>query len=356
MTKKILFIVPYPVKTAPSQRFRVELYESVLQESGIKYKIAPFWGKDTWKVLFRPGYRLQKVMGILWGFTRRWAHLFQALSYDYIFIHREATPVGPPVFEWMLTKLIRKRVIYDFDDAIWIPNVSKANRAAARLKCPWKFSSICRWAYKLTPGNEYLRTHAIRFNHQAVLLPTCVDIVYKHNQIKQHTESKPVVGWTGSHSTLFYLDKITPIIAALQAKHDFTFLVIADKKPDLDLKDWTFVPWNEATEIKDLLSMDIGIMPLEPDAWSEGKCGFKLIQYLACGIPAVADPIGVNKEIIEHNRNGFLCYSAADWESSLTALLLDHELRARFGKRGREHIVTRYSIQSQKQKFLSLFE
>jgi glycosyltransferase involved in cell wall biosynthesis len=182
-----------------------------------------------------------------------------------------------------------------------------------------------------------------------------VDIENVHNKQKQHHGGKPVVGWTGSHSTLFYLTGIIPVIKELQQKHDFTFLVIADKKPNLKLSDWTYVKWNESNETDDLLKMDIGIMPLRRDAWSEGKCGFKLIQYLSCGIPALADPVGVNNEIIQDGTNGFLCHDNEAWQENLTLLLRDSQLRAKLGTNGRQFIVNSYSIQAQKATFLSLF-
>lgn len=356
MSKSVLFLVPYPAKTAPSQRFRVELYEPILREHGIKYDIACFMDAQTWKIIFSKGHHLQKIAGILKGYVRRFVHLTKAVRYDYIFIHREAAPLGPPVFEWMLAKILRKKIIYDFDDAIWIPNVSASNKVASWLKAFWKVKYICRWSSVVTGGNEYLNSYAKQHGaRKTIFLPTCVDVVHGHRFIKQHGDHKPVVGWTGSHSTLFYLNDIMPVLRDLQEVLDFTFLVIADKSPNLYLKDWKFVRWNEATEVEDLLHMDIGIMPLRADAWSEGKCGFKLIQYLSCGIPAIADPIGVNKDIVEDGRNGFLCQTCEEWEKKLRFLLTNWEQRKEFGSNGRKKIVNAYSIQSQEEKFLSLF-
>lgn len=356
MSKSVLFLVPYPPKTAPSQRFRVELYEPMLREHGIRYDLAGFMDEQTWKIIFSRGHHLQKVFGILKGYARRVLHMAKALRYDYVFIHREAAPLGPPIFEWILTRLLRKKIIYDFDDAIWIPNVSASNKMARWLKAFWKVKYICRWSTVVTGGNEYLNGYARQHGaRKTIFLPTCVDVVRGHRVIKQHGDHKPVIGWTGSHSTLFYLDDIIPILQELQEELDFTFLVIADKAPALDLKDWKFLHWKEATEAEDLLNMDIGIMPLRADAWSEGKCGFKLIQYLSCGIPAIAHPIGVNKDIVEDGRNGFLCQTTQDWKAKLRLLLTDWKRRKELGSNGREKIVCAYSIQSQEEKFLSLF-
>lgn len=352
----VLFIVPYPLHKAPSQRFRVELFEPYLQQAGIDYTIVPFMDSMTWDKLYKKGSPLQKAWGIFKGYLRRLKTvLLDVAKYEYVFIHREAAPLGPPVFEWIISKLWRKKIIYDFDDAIWIPNTSEENKLAAWLKCFWKVKHICKWAYKIAAGNDYLSHFASQFNSQVNVLPTCVDMERMHNGIKMHTSNKPIVGWTGSHSTLPYIDHVVETIRQLQAEMDFTFLVIANKKPNLELKDWQFIEWNETTEIEDLLKMDIGIMPLEEDAWSEGKCGFKIIQYLALGIPAIASPVGVNKVIIENNINGYLCYTPSDWKSKLAILIQNNALRAQLGTTGRQKIATKYSTQSQATSFINLF-
>jgi len=356
VAKKVLFLVPYPLKHAPSQRFRVELYLPYLEEAGIEYKLAPFMDEATWEILYKGGSSLQKAFGIIRGYLKRIKTvLFDVHKYDYIFVHREAAPVGPPLFEWLIAKLWRKKMIYDFDDAIWIPNTSSENKIAAWFKCFWKVTYICKWAYKVAAGNDYLRRYASQYNKNAHRVPTCVDVERMHNKLKEHKEGKTVVGWTGSQSTLFYLDMLLPVLQQLQDELYFTFLVIANKNPHLTLQNFQFLTWNESTEIEDLLKMDIGLMPLQADAWSEGKCGFKLIQYLSLSIPAIASPVGVNTEIIESGINGFIAHNEKEWKDCLRKLISDAVLRQSLGKNGRNKIAARYSIQSQKENFLNLF-
>ena len=353
---KVLFLVPYPIRHAPSQRFRVELYEPYLRQAYIQYKIAGFMNEKTWNVLYKDGSALQKAGGIIMGYLKRLKHVIWDIHrYDYIFVHREAAPLGPPVFEWIITKLWRKKMIYDFDDAIWIPNTSAENKIASLVKANWKVKYICKWAYKVVGGNDYLCNYAKQVNSNVIRIPTCVDMERIHNKIKTHHNGKVVVGWTGSHSTLSYLGDVIPVIKELQEEIDFSFLLIANKKPELNLRDWEFVPWNETTEVQDLLKIDIGIMPLHDDAWSEGKCGFKLIQYLSLGIPAVASPVGVNKDIIEDGTNGYLCSNNEEWKSRLKELITDMQLRQRMGEAGHSKMIREYSIQSQKDNFLNLF-
>jgi len=352
----VLFLVPYPEKHAPSQRFRVELYEPYMPQMHIRYKIASFMDNRTWDILYKKGSSLQKAIGVLKGYLRRLKHVFwDVYQYDYVFVHREAAPLGPPIFEWIVSKLWRKKMIYDFDDAIWIPNTSNENKIVAWFKAFWKVKYICRWSYKVVGGNDYLCKYAAQYNEHVVRIPTCVDMELKHNKIKTHKEGNVVVGWTGSHSTLSYLNKIIPTIKKLQDSFDFTFLIIANKKPDLPLNNYRFIQWTEETEIDDLMNIDIGIMPLQADEWSEGKCGFKLIQYLSLGIPAIADPVGVNKIIIEDGINGYLCTTENEWGNKLKLLITDAHLRQRLGEAGRQKMLKEYSIQSQKENFANLF-
>jgi len=355
---KVLFLLPYPLHRAPSQRFRVENLLYLLDEAGIRYELAPFMTEKVWNILYKQGSLLRKAVGISSSYLKRIGTvLFRAHRYDLIFIHREAAPLGPPLIEWYLKKVLGKRFIYDFDDAIWIPNTSAQNKIAGMVKAFWKVAYICKWSYKIAAGNDYLAAYARNSGATSVSrIPTVVNTDTKYNRIRQHTPASRVIGWTGSHSTLKYLDGIMPVLQQLQEHLDFRFLVIADKKPELPLKNWEFIPWNPDTEIEDLLRIDIGIMPLTPDAWSEGKCGFKLIQYMALGIPAVASPVGVNTQIIDESVNGFIAADAGSWSTALQQLLGDCDLRSRMGKAGREKIVNEYSTAALRQPFTALFQ
>lgn len=357
--KKILFLLPYPLHKAPSQRFRVENMLYLLDEAGHSYHLAPFLRESDWKILYQPGHHVPKALGIARGFLKRTALILWACrKYDYIFVHREGSPVGPPVFEFWLTKIGRKRLIFDFDDAIWIPNTSAQNKIASKIKCFWKTRLLCKWAYRVAAGNDFLKAYADNSGRRipATRIPTVVNMTDRYNRLKEHQGGIVTVGWTGSHSTLKFLDPLMPVIQRLQTELHCRFLVIADKKPDLPLQDWTFCPWNEQTEIEDLLRIDVGVMPLVDDAWSEGKCGFKLIQYLALGIPAVANSVGVNKEIIDNGQNGFLADDAESWYRALRELITNAAARKEMGANGRRKMWEQYSIESQRETFLGLFD
>lgn len=356
--KEVLFLLPYPLHRAPSQRFRVENLLFLLDNAQKSYDLAPFMTESVWQILYRQGNILQKATGIIKSFFKRWATvLFRANQYNYIFIHREAAPLGPPLAEWYLSKILKKKIIYDFDDAIWIPNTSAQNKIAGLVKAFWKVKYICKWSYKISAGNHYLCAFAAAAGAENIVhIPTVVNTETRYNRLKI-TETTPLtIGWTGSHSTLKFLDELVPVLRELQQEYTFNFLVIADKKPELELERWTFCSWNEQSEIQDLMKIDIGVMPLKHDAWSEGKCGFKLIQYLSLGIPAIASSVGVNKQIIEDGVNGFIADDPESWKTALRSLLTHQELRRSFGAAGREKMVSAYSISAQKEKFLGLFQ
>jgi glycosyltransferase involved in cell wall biosynthesis len=356
----VLFLLPYPLHRAPSQRFRVEAYFQLLEENHIRFDTDTFLNEEAWQVLYQKGSVLKKAWAVCKGFLKRGRRvLFQASGYDYVFVHREASPIGPPVFEWWLARVLRKKIIYDFDDAIWIPNTSSENKLVNWVKAFWKVKHICRWAYKVAGGNEYLCAFARKYTASVVLLPTCVDTELRHNRLKEQDTEKIVIGWTGSHSTMKYLDELVPLLNDIAlmhgAKKEIEFVIISNKPPQFSLPNLRYIPWKEATEIEDLLQLNIGLMPLEDDEWSEGKCGFKLIQYLALGIPAVASPVGVNKFIVEEGVNGFLCSTSKEWREKLLLLINEAGLRNQLGTKGREKIVKAYSLQANARVFVGLF-
>jgi glycosyltransferase involved in cell wall biosynthesis len=354
---KILFLVPYPVGESPSQRFRFEQYFDLLKQNGIEFSVESFWSLAAWKILYKSGNGLAKAIWLKIGFWMRFWHVLKSVSYDWVFIHRECAPIGPPVFEFIIAKVFGKKIIYDFDDAIWLPNTSEENKLASWLKFHGKVKSICRWSYRVSCGNEWLADFARQFNSRVVVNPTIIDTEKLHNlnlfQTRKPNE-KIVIGWTGTHSTLQYLKPIVPALQAIEKKFPVAIRIISNKNPELPLKSSEFIPWNKQTEIQDLLSFDIGLMPLTNDAWAQGKCGFKALQYMALEIPCVASPVGVNTNIISQDVNGFLCDSNDAWTEILERLIQQTEVRKRIGLVARQTVVGRFSVASNSSVFLSL--
>jgi glycosyltransferase involved in cell wall biosynthesis len=371
---KVLFLVPYPLDSAPSQRFRFEQYFRYLDERGIEYKAQSFLDNKAWKVLYSQGKKWQKFLSVVRGFFRRDWQMLTIWSYDVVFIHREAAPIGPPLYELWI-KLWGKKIIYDFDDAIWLPNTSDENRVVAGLKWHSKVAEICSWAWKVSVGNEYLADFGRRNildQEMVVVTPTTIDMGYHKSggstlrpfdqaqggsgRLGPRDSLPLVIGWTGTHSTSAYLEGIYSALETLNKKYNFKFLVISNKQPSRQLAVDSWQEWQKETEIEDLDQIDIGIMPMPDNDWTRGKCGFKALQFMALGKPVVASPVGVNTEIIQDGVNGFLASAEEEWVEKLSRLIEDPELRERLGKAGRKTVVERYSVEANKEKFLNLFD
>lgn len=356
---KILFIVPYPVANSPSQRFRFEQYFQTLQDNAIHFSVQSFLNDHGWTIIYQNGRSLSKLLILLKGFINRFLLLFRLPQFDFVFIHREASPLGPPIFEWIIAKIFRKKIIYDFDDAIWLTDRKNESILLRVVKWRSKVASICKWSYRVSAGNEYLCAYARQFNQNVVYNPTTIDTDHLHNAQLYNIEkdlNKIIIGWTGSHSTLKYLKEIEPALTILEKKYSqLELLVIADKPPILSLINVRFLPWSFETEIKGLLETDIGIMPLPDDEWAHGKCGFKALQYMALEIPAVISPVGVNTIIIESGNEGYFASTTSEWLHTLEVLINDAALRKRMGKNGRTKIINHYSVQSNSTTFLKLF-
>jgi glycosyltransferase involved in cell wall biosynthesis len=355
--KKVIFIVPYPRGEAASQRFRFEQYLQTMHRLDYITKVLPFWSEAAWKILYKPGRKFQKMLFLFVGFINRIISLFIVIGFDHVFIHREAAPIGPPILEWIVAKVMRKKIIYDFDDAIWLTDKNE-NLFEKIIRFRTKVKHICCWSYKVSCGNEYLCNYARQFNTEVVLNPTTIDLesLQRHSIKREHNNNKVVLGWTGSHTTLKYLDELYPVLLVLEKLFpELEFLVIADKKPALNLQSLRFKPWSKKSEVEDLVKIDIGVMPLPDDQWSRGKCGFKILQYMALGIPSVASPVGVNSTLIQNGVNGFLCATNDEWKSVIERLVHDHALRKMIGDAGHATMARGYSVTANTKNFLSLF-
>jgi glycosyltransferase involved in cell wall biosynthesis len=355
MSGTIYFIVPYPFGEAPSQRFRFEQYIPDLEAQGYRIEVHPFYDYKTWRTLYTQGNAAKKAWGLVRSFGKRLVLLFKLRKADYLFIHREMAHVGPPLLEWLVAKVFRRKYIYDFDDAIWLPNYSETNARFHRLKAYWKVKYCIKWAAKVTAGNEYLASYARQFNPNVQIIPTTIDTENHHNVRTDHRREKPIIGWTGTHTTSQYLEDIIPVLKKLEEKYDFIFRVISNEDPKFDVKSFEFVKWTKETEISDLQQFTIGIMPLRHDIWSEGKCGFKGLQYMSLGIVAVMSPVGVNTSIVHDGVNGFLAETPQEWEERLAHLLTDAALRAEIGEAGRITIENQYSVNAHRKQYFALF-
>lgn len=298
------------------------------------------------------------------GFAKRFFLLFSLAKYDVIFIHREATPIGLPWWEWIAAKLFQKRIVFDFDDAIWLPNVSKANeKLVGKWKNHSKTKKIIGWSKTVFAGNEFLANYARKYCSDVRVVPTTIDLdLHDFKKKISIPESASVtIGWTGTHSTLKQLEPLFKTLEEVYAEIRFRFVLIADVPPETMPPFVDFVQWKKETEIDDLAQIDIGIMPLYDTEWEKGKCGFKALQYMALKIPTIVSAVGVNTEIISHEKNGFVAEAMINdsiiytqWRDFLLKLLKDEPLRKAIGERGRETIEERYATKVLNKEYVSI--
>ena len=339
----MLALSPIPEEGAGC-RFRVTQYIPYLREAGFDVTVSPFYSREYFGFVYRPGNYVRKAAGFTALTLRRLNELSSIRNYDLVFLYREAIPIGPPLIERRIAGM-RIPIVYDFDDAIFLPAMSEANKAFSFLKNPARVAEILKLSRHVTVGNAFLAEYARRFNANVTVIPTAVDT----NRFAPRADAPPrdrlVVGWIGSPTTFQYLESLKDVLATVASRHPFTLKVSgAGRAVNFPGVDVEVVPWSMADEVSLFNSCDIGVYPLTDDDWSRGKCGFKAIQFLACGVPVVAAAVGVNREIIEHGVNSMLASTPQDWIAHLSTLLTNASLRRKMSVAGRQTIEARYSL------------
>lgn len=352
---KVLFIANHRLDRSPGQRFRFEQYLSFLESNGFECTLSYIINERDDIILYNKGHYFQKALIALKSWRKRLKDLKRANEFDIIFIYREALLTASTKFEKGFAKSSAK-VVFDFDDAIWLPNVSSSNKSLQKLKRPTKVNAIISLADLVFAGNNYLADYASNYNANVVVIPTTIDTNYHVPKLKEN-QNRVVIGWTGTQTTLKYLEVLEPVFKQLKDvyKEKVVFQIICDEKWDSDIVEMEFIEWQKEREIAQLQEFDIGVMPLIDDDWSKGKCGFKGLQYMALAIPAILSPVGVNKEIIVDGENGFLANSIEEWKTTLEKLINNKELRTSIGKSARKTIEENYSVEVNKNKYLDYF-
>jgi glycosyltransferase involved in cell wall biosynthesis len=347
----VLALTPYPVDRVPGQRFRIEQWAPLLRASGIDVVFSPFLSPGVLDVLYSRGHTGRKVAGVLQGYLRRLHDIGRVQQFDVVYLYREAAWLGKAWIEMLASR--RRPVVFDFDDAIYLAASSEANRAVAFLKSPRKVEAICRLSACVVVGNEMLASFAQQHASRVEVIPTTID-TDKYRAVSRPPNRRPIVGWSGSQTTVPYLGQLADALRRLRARHDFELRVIGGSI-QLDGVDVHCRPWRAATEVEDLSALDVGLMPLPDDEWSRGKCGLKALQYMGLGIPPVVSPVGVNAAIVTDGQNGFHARTDDEWVDRLARLLRDAPLRASLGAAARRTVDERYSARVQAPRLASVF-
>lgn len=350
-TIRVCALVLDPHDINPGQRFRIEQWEPFLKEHGIVIDYFPFTDEKLREVIYQPGLFATKAKELTKAIFRRIRHIINSSDYDVIFLYRAASMVGPA---W-LEKVLRWRktpIIYDFDDAIFLTNTSKANERFGWAKFAGKTGEICSLSTSVTVGNSYLAEYAKKYNDRVYVVPTSINTDrYRPAPLKNKSNERLIVGWTGSSTSQYHLEAFEPVLAELIKQRDVEIRVISDREPAFKEIPYVWRSWSSEKEIEETSQIDIGIMPTPDDEWSRGKCAAKALQYMALGIPTVCSNVGTNREVIRHGENGFLAGKPEEWVDLLKELIDDAQLRARLGREGRKTVETGYSMKRCAQLF-----
>ncbi len=345
---RVLALSPIPEEGAGC-RFRIAQFIPYLRSVGVEVTLRSLFDGAFFRQVYKPGRYLRKAVTFAGLSLQYLGSLADAARFDLILIYREMFPIGPAVVERLLALGRRPPVVFDFDDAIFLSHVSDANRFVRALKAPGKVATIIRHSDHVIAGNDYLAAYARRFSDAVTVIPTCVDttrFVPSTDPVSNNGAARdPIIGWIGSPTTAPYVRGLANVLQRARQHHRFVLRVSgAGERLDIPGVATEQPEWALAREVQLFNTCDIGIYPLADDEWSRGKCGFKAIEFMACGVPVVAAALGVNREIIEDGVNGFLASTEDEWVDKLGRLLASPALRRRFGEAGRRTIEARYSL------------
>lgn len=352
---KVLFLTLHRPDRSPSQRFRFEQYIEFLNENGYECSWSYLLNAEDDKKLYTPKNYFQKFIILLKSTFKRLKEVYSKDKWDLIFVQREAFMLGTTFFEKRFAK--KGKMIFDFDDSIWMQNVSAANKNIVFLKNPEKTSELIKMSKLIFAGNDYLKDYAAQYNKNIVIVPTTIDTEeYQRKKVKKDP-NKICIGWSGSITTIQHFETAIPYLKEIKAKYGdkVYFKVIGDQNYVNDELGIQGIAWQKQNELEELSEIDIGIMPLPDDKWANGKCGLKGLQYMALEIATIMSAVGVNTEIIENGVNGYLAIEKVEWFDAVSKLIDSEEHRLNIGKAGRKTVVERYSVDSTKQLYLDSF-
>lgn len=303
----------------PSSRYRVLQYLPHLRGAGIELEVRPF--PET----IRESLRVYGSAG----------------AYDAVFLHRKR----PGAFLLRRLRRCARAIIYDVDDAVMYRDTRSGGRPRSRTR-ERRFAAVCRAADEVIVGNDYLRRHAAPHARSVTVIPTSLDAALYAPRAWGESNDTVTLGWIGDTGSVGYLERMRIIFDDLALRDARLRLkVVSNRFPHAGRMPLVRKEWRAGEELSDLQSFDIGIMPLSDDPWSQGKCGLKLLQYMAAGVPAVASPVGVNRDILRDGVDGFHAATSAEWVDRILRLATDAPLRSRMGRAAAERVRQGYTLQ-----------
>jgi len=335
-----------------SSRVRSYQYLPYLKAQGIDVKVLPILNNDYVKSVYFG--RNKPVFSILGAYLRRLWYIFNSHQFDLVWVEKEIFPWVPAIAEAVLSNF-KVPYVADYDDAIF-HRYDMNHLHTVRFFLGRKIDKVMKNASIVIVGNEYLADRSRQAGVRRIeYLPTVVDLE-KYSGYQSTCHSNLItIGWIGTPVTQGYLQKIAHSLSVVCQRDWARVVLIGANNPQFQNVPVVIRSWSEETEVAGIQDFDIGIMPIPDDPWERGKCGYKLIQYMACGKPVVASPVGANTEIVKHGVNGFLAGSPREWLEALTILRDNPSLRRKMGVAGRKMVEKEYCIQVTAPRLVSIF-
>ena len=353
--KRILFLTQGDRHVA-SSRHRVYQYLAALELAGFEAIVHPgvilkefhqAFLERSWQGNLRRAFRV---------FTRRVRDLHQLRDFDYIFVQK---PILPAPFFNMELKIAREaKLIFDFDDAIFLKKPGGSFFANLWAQSQ-RVTTICRRAHRVVVANSALAEFVRKAGVEPIVLPTPVDteaFAAGSNLVKR-AHKIPVIGWIGNPTTQTDLNQVVPSLIDLHSKTPFVVRIIGGSATTLPVRfpiEWQ--SWNLETEISDVAHIDYGLAPLADNEWNRHKSGLKVLQYWAAGVPVVASPVGIYREMIQDRENGLFASGRDEWAEKLILLMKNPDLCRRVVTGGHKTVQEKYSLKTLTPQFLKIFD
>lgn len=346
MTLDVIAFIPQP-RASASGRYRAYQMAPALERHGVRLDIRPFLDDRAFARLYGKAVAA-KAWDFVRGAAQRWRDLSEARRYRLAFIHREAWPLIGYAPERTLARQ-GTGWVFDFDDAVFLPNVSEENRRFRRLKPFDQPARLAAGARAVAAGNGWLaewarRQRPARPASEVEVIPTAVDTEIWRPRPREN--GPPRLVWIGTPSTVGYLEPLRPLLANLARRHPGLELHAIGAPFQAEGIRVVVHPWSVETEAELSARCDVGISPLPDTDWSRGKCGLKLLLYMSLGLASVSSAVGVHLDMVRPGENGLLAETAPAFEESLDALLGDPGLRQRMGRAARETVLQCYSVEA----------
>jgi glycosyltransferase involved in cell wall biosynthesis len=346
---RVIFFTKYTPQGA-SSRLRTYQYLDYFQRHGVECTVCPFFDNEYLKEVYE--YKTHNKWKAFKSFGRRVSQLLTVFKYDKVVVEKELFPYFPAIAEWILYKL-KVSYIVDYDDAIW-HNYDLSKKWLIRYLLSRKIEYVMRYASCVVAGNDYIMKKAKDSGATHIeLIPTVVDL-NRYDVKKEFSKNILTIGWIGSPITSKYLHALLPIFKPLLDNRLIRLRLIGADRTFFVPEQIEVIEWDEKTEANMISTFDIGIMPLEDSIWEKGKCGYKLIQYMACGIPVIGTPIGVNDTLIREGWNGWKALDLDDWKRVLENSLVERKSLETLGQNGRYLVEQKYSLQVYAKRWLTL--